>query len=97
MWLFSVNISGNNNPSHYHFANLTNMKLSELQQGKAATIVELSELSPDVRKKLMVMGMLPKTEVTLIRRAPMGDPLQVEVRGVSIAIRENIAAAIEVQ
>ncbi|MBW3694468.1 ferrous iron transport protein A [Vibrio sp. T187] len=73
------------------------MKLSELQQGKAATIVELSELSPDVRKKLMVMGMLPKTEVTLIRRAPMGDPLQVEVRGVSIAIRENIAAAIEVQ
>ncbi len=44
----------------------------------------------------MVMGMLPKTEVTLIRRAPMGDPLQVEVRGVSIAIRESIAEQIEV-
>ncbi|XNH05595.1 ferrous iron transport protein A [Vibrio cyclitrophicus] len=73
------------------------MKLSQLEQGKAASIVALTDvLTPDVRKKLMVMGMLPKTEVTLIRRAPMGDPLQVEVRGVSIAIRESIAEQIEV-
>jgi len=72
------------------------MKLSKLQQGQSATVVTLTGLTTDVRKKLMVMGLLPETEVTLIRRAPMGDPLQVEVRGVSIAIRENIAAAIEV-
>ncbi|SBS64857.1 FeoA family protein [Vibrio atlanticus] len=72
------------------------MKLSQLEQGKAASIVALTGLTPDVRKKLMVMGMLPNTEVTLIRRAPMGDPLQVEVRGVSIAIRESIAEQIEV-
>ncbi len=72
------------------------MKLSQLEQGKAASIVALTGLTPEVRKKLMVMGMLPKTEVTLIRRAPMGDPLQVEVRGVSIAIRESIAEQIEV-
>ncbi|CSB70182.1 ferrous iron transport protein A [Vibrio cholerae] len=45
----------------------------------------------------MVMGVLPNTEVVLIRRAPMGDPLQVEVRGVSIALRENIAANIDVE
>ncbi|MEK6213363.1 MAG: FeoA domain-containing protein, partial [Vibrio fluvialis] len=43
------------------------------------------------------MGLLPNTQVTLIRRAPMGDPLQVEVRGVSIAVRESIAAAIDVE
>ncbi|WP_394142295.1 ferrous iron transport protein A [Vibrio chagasii] len=72
------------------------MKLSQLEQGKAASIVTLTGLTPEVRKKLMVMGMLPNTEVTLIRRAPMGDPLQVEVRGVSIAIRESIAEQIEV-
>ena len=72
------------------------MKLSQLDQGKAASIVALTGLTPEVRKKLMVMGMLPNTEVTLIRRAPMGDPLQVEVRGDSIAIRESIAEQIEV-
>ncbi|WP_140198561.1 FeoA family protein, partial [Vibrio parahaemolyticus] len=48
-------------------------------------------------KKLMVMGLLPNTEVKVIRRAPMGDPLQVEVRGVSVALRETIAQKIEVE
>ncbi|KGY07920.1 ferrous iron transport protein A [Vibrio sinaloensis] len=73
------------------------MTLSELQQGQKAIITGFNELSIDVRKKLMVMGLLPQTSVTLIRRAPMGDPLQVEVRGVSLVVRENIASAISVE
>lgn len=73
------------------------MKLSELKAGESGLIVALNELSIDIRKKLMVMGLLPNTQVTLIRRAPMGDPLQIEVRGVSIAMRESIAVAMEVE
>ena len=73
------------------------MKLSELKQGESATIVALDQLSGEIRKKLMVMGLLPNTDVKLVRRAPMGDPLQVEVRGVSLAVREKIANAIEVE
>jgi ferrous iron transport protein A len=73
------------------------MKLSQLQQGQKATITSFTELSNDVRKKLMVMGLLPQTPVKLIRKAPMGDPLQVEVRGVSLAVRVNIADAIRVE
>ncbi|EKO3557217.1 ferrous iron transport protein A [Vibrio metschnikovii] len=73
------------------------MKLSELKAGESGLITALNELSIDVRKKLMVMGILPNTLVTLIRRAPMGDPLQIEVRGVSMAVRESIAAAVEVE
>ena len=73
------------------------MKLSELKAGESGLIMALNELSVDVRKKLMVMGVLPNTLVTLIRRAPMGDPLQIEVRGVSMAVRESIAAAVEVE
>lgn len=73
------------------------MKLSDLKPGQSGQVVALSELSAEVRKKLMVMGLLPATRVTLIRRAPMGDPLQVDVRGVSVALRESIAAAIEVE
>ncbi|MFH0256374.1 ferrous iron transport protein A [Vibrio rumoiensis] len=72
------------------------MKLSELQIGQTANIVNLNALASDIRKKLMIMGMLPNTQVTLIRKAPMGDPLQVEVRGVSLAIRGQVAAAIEI-
>ncbi|GEM74752.1 FeoA family protein [Vibrio sagamiensis] len=73
------------------------MKLSEITPGQTVTIRLLEGLSPDIRKKLMVMGLLPNTEVTLVRRAPMGDPLQVEVRGVSVALRESIAKNIEVE
>ncbi|MFO4637655.1 FeoA family protein [Vibrio cholerae] len=73
------------------------MKLSQMQAGERGIILALDGLSNTVRKKLMVMGVLPNTEVVLIRRAPMGDPLQVEVRGVSIALRENIAANIDVE
>ncbi|EFH76010.1 ferrous iron transport protein A [Vibrio cholerae] len=73
------------------------MKLSQMQAGERGIILALDGLSDTVRKKLMVMGVLPNTEVVLVRRAPMGDPLQVEVRGVSIALRENIAANIDVE
>ena len=73
------------------------MKLSDLNDGDRGTVLTMNGLSSEVRKKLMVMGLLPNTEVTLIRRAPMGDPLQVEVRGISLAVRESIASSIEVE
>jgi ferrous iron transport protein A len=73
------------------------MKLSQLQTGQQAQITGFTHLSDDVRKRLMVMGLLPETPISLVRRAPLGDPLQVEVRGVLLAVREKIAAAIEVE
>ena len=73
------------------------MKLSELKMGQSANIVHLNALPNDIRKKLMIMGMLPNTPVTLIRKAPLGNPLQVEVRGVSLAIRGKVAEEIEIE
>jgi ferrous iron transport protein A len=73
------------------------MKLNELKEGESANIMAFVNLDSEVRKRLMVMGLLPNTSVTLVRRAPMGDPLQVMVRGVSLAVREKIAASIEVE
>lgn len=73
------------------------MKLSQLQPGQKGTISGFDSLSKDIRKKLMVMGLLPQTEVKIIRRAPMGDPIQVEVREVSLAVRVNIAESILVE
>jgi ferrous iron transport protein A len=73
------------------------MKLSELKEGQSADIMAFVNLDNEIRKRLMVMGLLPNTSVTLVRRAPMGDPLQVMVRGVSLAVREKIAASIEVE
>ncbi len=73
------------------------MKLSKLDNGQTGRIQSLDALDAGTRKKLMIMGVLPNTEVRLIRTAPMGDPLQIEVRGVSLAIRKSMAEQIEVE
>ncbi|WP_087022648.1 FeoA family protein [Thaumasiovibrio subtropicus] len=73
------------------------MKLTELQCNVTAKVEDISDLPPSTRKRLAVMGLLPDTDVTVIRRAPLGDPLQIRVRGVDLAIRQQLAAAIEVR
>ncbi len=73
------------------------MKLSDMPCGHSGTVINMSALPVVTRKKLMVMGLLPHTEITVVRLAPLGDPLQVRVRGVDIALRKKIAEDIEVE
>ena len=73
------------------------MKLADLTIGQSATIHSLQGLDAQTRKKLMVMGLLPNTPVTLVRKAPLGDPLQIRVRDVSVALRKSTADQITVE
>ncbi|PSW18755.1 ferrous iron transport protein A [Photobacterium sanctipauli] len=73
------------------------MKLSELSCGAEGKVTGMSDLSSATRKKLMVMGVLPNTPISVVRVAPLGDPLQVRVRGVDIALRKQLAESIEVE
>ncbi|MFT5354943.1 MAG: ferrous iron transport protein A [Polyangiales bacterium] len=43
------------------------------------------------------MGVLPGTEVRIVRRAPMGDPIEIRLRGYSLSIRGTEAAGIDVE
>ncbi|WP_428771695.1 FeoA family protein [Vibrio sp.] len=73
------------------------MTLSELSPGQSAKITGFCNMAKETRKKLMIMGLLPDTPITLIRRAPMGDPLQIEARGVTLAVRNSIAKSIALE
>lgn len=73
------------------------MTLNEIPCGRIATVKDLSKLPRPLRKKLMVMGILPNTPITLVRRAPFGDPLQISVREGQWAIRSAIASQIVVE
>lgn len=73
------------------------MKLSEMSCGTTGVVTGMSKLPTATRKKLMVMGLLPHTEVAVVRLAPLGNPLQIRVRGVDIALRKQIAESIEVE
>ena len=47
------------------------------------------EICPTYRQKLLSLGMLPGSSFKVIRSAPFGDPLQIEVRGVSLLLRQK--------
>ena len=50
----------------------------------------------ELRCRLLDMGLIPKTVVEIRKVAPMGDPIEVEIRGYTLTIRKEDAAKIEV-
>ena len=50
----------------------------------------------ELRLRLLDMGLIPRTEVTLIKVAPMGDPIEIRVRGYELTLRVSDARNIEV-
>ena len=73
------------------------MTLDELEVGKDAIIEEVNCKSPSLRKHILDMGLTPNTEVTLVKIAPMGDPLELRVRGYELTLRKVDAANISLK
>lgn len=69
--------------------------LSELQPGAWAVIAQLPDGMPSLTR-LREMGLLPGTRVQFVRRAPLGDPVEICVRGALLSLRDREAALIEV-
>lgn len=67
--------------------------LKDLQPGQRG-IVRSFAGEDGQRLRLMEMGILPGTEIRFVRRAPLGDPLEVEVRGFHLSLRAAEAASI---
>ncbi|HLB32632.1 MAG TPA: FeoA family protein [Chthoniobacterales bacterium] len=67
------------------------LPLSQLQLGECGIVRQLPEKQV-LASRLREMGLLKGTEVTLMRRAPMGDPLEIRLRGYSLSLR-NVDAA----
>ena len=70
--------------------------LSELTVGESGVLVTL-DLPESVQNHLMHMGFVPDALVTVLRRAPAGDPTVYGVDGMEIALRHETAAAIRVR
>lgn len=70
--------------------------LSELQPGDQAIVRALPQ-DQLLATRLREMGLLSGTEVTYIRKAPLGDPLEIKVRGYSLSLRLKDAATIHVE
>ncbi len=75
--------------------NNASLLLSELTPGQLATIESFSG-DPDRMRRLREMGLLPGTRVKFLRWAPLGDPLEIELRGYKLSLRRHEAELIEV-
>lgn len=64
------------------------MTLIDLSTNDCGKIVGYTKSSKPFRKKLLAMGLLPGTEFTVTRYAPLGDPIQLLVRNCSVALRK---------
>lgn len=70
--------------------------LADLGPGQSARIHEV-RAKGSLGLRLREMGLVPGTEVRLVRRAPMGDPIQFEVRGYHLSLRAADAGRVEVE
>ncbi len=71
------------------------MKLRDLKSGQSAVIKSVNG-SGALRQHLLDMGMIPGVSVKLIKHAPMGDPIEIMIRGYELTIRLADAEKIEV-
>lgn len=71
--------------------------ISELKVGDRAKVAGFTETGRGYRRKLLTMGLTPGAEIAIARLAPMGDPVEIRVRGFSLSLRKEEAAALNVE
>ncbi len=71
------------------------MNLNDLPIGKSATVTAVGGEGA-LRLRLLDMGIIPKTKITKTKVAPMGDPIELFLRGYTLTIRREDAEKISV-
>lgn len=70
--------------------------LSQLKIGEKATVVVVNGEGA-IRRRLFDMGITPGAEVYLRKKAPLGDPIEIAIRGYELTLRKTEASQVEVK
>lgn len=65
--------------------------IADLKQGSRACLVDFGQTDIVYRRRLLSLGLTRGTEITVVRIAPLGCPVQVDVRGTSLTLRKEEA------
>ncbi len=71
--------------------------LQQLKTGDSGKVLGYDRAGKAYRKRLLAMGLTPGTEFKVVRFAPLGDPVEVKVRGFSLSLRKNEASVLLVE
>jgi len=72
-------------------------RLSELRKGDRGKVVQLSGVGGKVRQRLLDMGLIIGSEVVVQGVAPLGDPVEIKIKGYNLTLRKEEAAGISVE
>ncbi len=71
--------------------------MADLSAGTQARITHFTKGQTTLRRQLLTMGLTPNTPFTVVRHAPLGDPIEIQVRGYLLSLRKKEAALIQVE
>jgi ferrous iron transport protein A len=71
--------------------------LRDLVVGQEGTVAGYREGGTQYRQKLLAMGLTPGTRLRVVRVAPLGDPVEIKVRGFSLSLRKDEADAVQIE
>lgn len=66
------------------------MTLKDLKPGQSGIIMSIGEKGP-IRRRLMDMGVTPGVTIEVVKVAPLGDPIEVNIRGYELSLRKDEA------
>ncbi len=72
------------------------MTLEELAIGQTCTVVKVNG-EGKIRRRLFDMGVTEGTEIFVRKRAPLGDPIEITLRGYELSLRKDEASLVEVK
>ncbi len=74
-----------------------NETLKDFGVGERGRVLGFQAGGGAYRRKLLSMGLTPGVSIQVVRVAPLGDPVEVRVRGTSLSLRRDEAAVLEVE
>lgn len=73
------------------------LRLGDLAPGARGRVVGYAGDNRTYRRQLLAMGLIPGAEFTVVRRAPLGDPVEIQVLGFLLSLRAHEAAGLQVE
>ena len=72
------------------------MTLRDLKPGQSGVVASIGGAG-NIRRRVLEMGVTPGTKIDVIKVAPLGDPVEVVLRGYNLSLRKEEAEAIELR
>ncbi len=76
---------------------MVTLSIDQFKPGQKARIKSFGPCDMSYKRQLMALGLTPGTIIDIIRIAPMGDPIQIQVRQSCLALRKSEAAILQLE